>query len=79
MTLLRLQSCQVCKSSEPIKGETELECRRYPPTATAILVPVGPGRAAIQVHSSAPRVNPDFRCDEFKPRLIEASQITNTV
>lgn len=71
MSIIRLQTCRICKYAEQISGEAEVECRRFPPTATAILVPVGPGRAAVQAHVAIVRVNPDFYCGEFKPRLAE--------
>lgn len=70
MNLIRLQNCQSCKHSEPISDNADLECRRYPPSATAVLVPMGPGRAGIEVHAALPHVHPDMWCGEFAPRLL---------
>ncbi len=73
MTILRVQSCQRCKYVQRVmQPEQGFECRRFPPQVQMMAVPAGPGRMAMQMHSTFPRVTGDLHCGEWAPGLARA-------
>lgn len=69
-----IPTCKGCKYYG-VKGEVS-ECRRYPPTVTALLVPGPPtpasphGSVGIQVMTLYPQVGDAPACGEFTARLL---------
>lgn len=70
-------TCQTCVHAVSLKeaGSTDLaklkadalECHRYPPTVTPVVVPA-PGGLAINAITSFPQVSAATRCGEFAPK-----------
>lgn len=80
MSLIRLQSCQTCKHGERLPHEPAIECRRYPPTVTATMVPRDTKTMGIAMQATFPKVPLDLRCGEWGPRLaISASELSQDI
>lgn len=76
-TLIRPDTCRMCKSCVLLpdvpKGEPEGECHGAPPQVVAIVVPDPKGRPAINVQTLFPRVQLEWHCDMFKPKITLAT------
>lgn len=46
-----------------------MECRRYPPTVTATMVPRDAKSMGIAMQATFPKVPPELRCGEWAPRI----------
>ena len=76
MAVIRLQCCRRCKHSEPVQGSAELECRRYPPSVSAMPIPVSGGKYTIHMQTAFPRINPDLFCGEWGPKFAASVEPT---
>lgn len=78
-SIIRLQTCATCKHSINVnqpgaQGPQPLECRRYPPSVTILLVPIAKDKMIAQGHAASPQVNPDFHCGEWGTKFLKAEE-----
>lgn len=76
-TLITAESCRLCKHCNYLKnvppGEPEGECKAMPPQIVALVVPGPTGQPSITVQTLFPRVNLDWVCGAWKPRIALAT------
>lgn len=71
--IVRVNCCGNCKFARATRSAGLLECHRYPPVVTALLIPRGPSQAEIQFPAAFPTVQESHECGEHKPALVLAA------
>jgi hypothetical protein len=66
--LVRGERCEKCKFAQILPQNTNLECCRFPPQQTFILVPSQQG-PRVERLAASPVVTPNQWCGEFRPRI----------